>query len=370
MACGISLQWVGGDAKKAEESYFKINQGATLIDRTELRMIKGRHKANVLATRALMRAGTGHNYWSSFSSECQADIIRIAQEVHEGLFKPAMEEPLKTTDLPVAGRGYSAEGTALVMDLVNFINGVQPDLYAEESKRSGRNVGLELVDDEDGSETLKYLKAVQRAASLISGIEPQSLGLNPLVYFYGIQGRFHPSAFMPTVVFVQHLVNRKQLRKFTDIRANFEAFLISHRHYLSQILSRSGGGSRRPKAIIAMYKALFTLLTEGRTGERIVENLRAQPELAFLEEPVPQDTQTNGKKFSTRAKSEIFIRQTLPNLPKCHICGAALHLKSISIDHKKRKEDGGTGSPDNGQLTHPYCNTGYKEQLHAKRIKA
>ena len=41
-------------------------------------------------------------------------------------------------------------------------------------------------------------------------------------------------------------------------------------------------------------------------------------------------------------------------------------FKTISMDHAQRKQDGGTGSPDNAQLTHPYCNSGYKEQQVAK----
>ncbi|WP_372726522.1 HNH endonuclease [Nostoc sp. C057] len=31
-----------------------------------------------------------------------------------------------------------------------------------------------------------------------------------------------------------------------------------------------------------------------------------------------------------------------------------------SIDHIKRKADGGLGTLENAQLTHPYCNTTYK----------
>ncbi len=33
---------------------------------------------------------------------------------------------------------------------------------------------------------------------------------------------------------------------------------------------------------------------------------------------------------------------------------------SISIDHINRKADGGSGSSDNAQLTHPYCNSTIK----------
>ncbi|MBH8564682.1 HNH endonuclease [Nostoc sp. CENA67] len=42
------------------------------------------------------------------------------------------------------------------------------------------------------------------------------------------------------------------------------------------------------------------------------------------------------------------------------ICGASLHINSISVDHIKRKVDGGLGTLDNAQLTHPFCNTTVK----------
>jgi hypothetical protein len=44
--------------------------------------------------------------------------------------------------------------------------------------------------------------------------------------------------------------------------------------------------------------------------------------------------------------------------------------QSISIDHKDRKEDGGLSTPENAQVTHPYCNTGYKEYMNAKSKKS
>jgi hypothetical protein len=57
----INLQWVIGEAEKAESSFFKINQQAAPIAQTELEMIKARRKPNAVAARALIGslAGTG-----------------------------------------------------------------------------------------------------------------------------------------------------------------------------------------------------------------------------------------------------------------------------------------------------------------------
>jgi hypothetical protein len=57
-ASGISLQWVEGDARKAEDSFFKINQKAAPIGETEIRLIQARKTPNGVAARAIMRSGS------------------------------------------------------------------------------------------------------------------------------------------------------------------------------------------------------------------------------------------------------------------------------------------------------------------------
>jgi hypothetical protein len=78
----IQLQWVEGDASKAESSFFKINQQAAPIDKTELKLLKSRKKPNSIAARAIIRSGKGHKYWSSFSPEIQNQIEQIAKEIN------------------------------------------------------------------------------------------------------------------------------------------------------------------------------------------------------------------------------------------------------------------------------------------------
>src|SRR5262249_47678561 len=53
----LDLQWVEGSASVAENSFFRINGFPSVIDQTELILIKARRKPNAIATRALMRAG-------------------------------------------------------------------------------------------------------------------------------------------------------------------------------------------------------------------------------------------------------------------------------------------------------------------------
>src|ERR1700737_457364 len=59
----LQLQWVRGDAAKAEDSFARINQQAAMIAPQELELIKSRRKPNAIAARAIIRRATGHQYW-------------------------------------------------------------------------------------------------------------------------------------------------------------------------------------------------------------------------------------------------------------------------------------------------------------------
>ncbi|TOQ86042.1 hypothetical protein CGG87_17535 [Vibrio parahaemolyticus] len=61
-------------------------------------------------------------------------------------------------------------------------------------------------------------------------------------------------------------------------------------------------------------------------------------------------------------KSKLFISVALKNAIKCPICNGFLDIeKSVSYDHIERVREGGCGSADNVQLTHPYCNQTIKQ---------
>jgi 5-methylcytosine-specific restriction endonuclease McrA len=56
----------------------------------------------------------------------------------------------------------------------------------------------------------------------------------------------------------------------------------------------------------------------------------------------------------------VFIKEAIKNGLRCAICNGYIHKNAMTIDHIHRKEDGGKGNAENGQITHPYCNTTYK----------
>jgi hypothetical protein len=347
----VQLQWVPGDAKQAEASFFKINQKATPIGDVELLMLKSRRKPNAIASRALIRAGVGHKYWSNFREEVQRDIEAHASAVYQILFVPELETPIKTLDLPIAGRGYSADSVRLIFDFVNLANKINP-----RAKKP-----LEVPDDEDGSATVRFLSNVKRLAQLISGAHASSLGLHPAVYFYGATARYQPAAFLSVVSFIDDLQQRQKLPSFIAGRARFEEFLVEHAHFMNQIVREFGASSTTISAMVLLLGTLLERVLAGDTDSEILAHLQSKPNLQVLTLITEEDRQL-GKNFSTDTKSRLFLRETIGGAPRCAICGARVHTNAITIDHRLAKRDGGLGTFDNGQLAHPYCNTA-RDQL-------
>jgi len=340
----VTLQWVTGNSEKAEAAFFKINQEAVPIDRTELRLLMARNKPNALAARALIRAGTGHKYWSKFAQEKQFEIETLAKEVHDNLFTPLLSTPIKTLDLPVAGQSYSAQTLPLIFELVNLAN--QDHLK-------------QLQDDLTGDATILVLKNVRKISNRISGNHPSSLGLHPIVYFYSAEGRFQPTAFLAVISLLRDFEKENFYSKFTEHRKPFEEFILKYKNFSNQVTTKWGSGIKGSDKLKDLYRFILDKLIEGKTEAEILEVLQGDETFNFLT-PIVYSKPDVGTDFSTETKSQAFLRRAIDTPVRCGICDARLHTKSISIDHIIRKEDGGQGELENAQTTHPYCNTTYK----------
>lgn len=177
----LQIQWIDGDVDTAERSFFNINQQATPIDPTELKLLQKRKNPNCIAARSIMRAGKGHKYWHNFSQEIQESIVCV-----------------------------------------------------------------------------------------------------------------------------------------------------------------------------------LNLFASGKTSVEVQESILANPKYQRLKLTFSPELEVTTGAFNSGNKSEVYIQEAYKKAPRCAICGGLLHTHSISIDHIQRKRDGGLGCVENGQLTHPYCNTGVK----------
>ena len=364
----IELQWVKGSARKAEASFFTINQSATEIHETELRIIKARRKPNAVAARAIIHAGTGHKYWSEFPSETQREVERLSREIYGILFNPSLETPIKTLDLPVAGSGYSADSLSLTFEFVNFASNFRPEMWMEPrpNARPAKSPRQTLPDDIDGTGTIQCLRAVRSLASLISGDAPKSLGLHPVVYFYGATGRYQPAAFLATAALVRELDQTNHLPAFTEARERFEEFVLRFGYFKNQIVGSYGSGTRSLDPLLTFFKVALKGIQDDKSEAEIVQSLLADPRLRLQEKN--EEDRNKRRNFTSQSKSAAFLRAAIDGAVRCGICGARVHVKAISMDHKTRRQDGGGGEIDNAQPTHPYCNTGFKERQHARAI--
>jgi hypothetical protein len=364
-AGGVTLQWVRGDANTAERSFHTINTEQTPIGDLEVRLIRDRRCPNTIAARALVQAGTGQFYYSTFPAENQKTIRSIAEAIYGDLFVPPLDTPIRTLDLPVAGRSYSEDSLKLILDVVEFVNKKTPSelaagaaVLAQKRKRKGDTDILSptMPVDEDGAVTIEFLKNFRKASSRIAGTSPGSLGLHPAVYFYSATGAYQPTAFLAAISFIQDLEALDQFPHFTKYRYSFEELLLKYKYFINQIVRHYGSGSRGLLALTRLYGYLFQGAVDGAEEAALVPTLVEDQRLSFLKPIVDFDKGTK-KDFSTERKSAVFLREAIEKALRCSLCNARVHIRSISIDHVQRKREGGRAQDDNGQLAHPYCNS-------------
>jgi hypothetical protein len=370
----LPVQSVTGEAELAERSFIKINSNPATIDKNELAIIKARAKPNAIATRALMRAGTGYPYWGKFP---QAErIAQLASETYELLFGQIVDIGTRVPDVPRAGQPYSAEAFTMLLDMVNIFNNVTPSMWqetdAQANSRQQTLAGIApngLLDDQDGTETLEFLENVRKVARLAMSpeIRDGSLGLDQVVYSYGESGKFYPTAFIASLKFAKELTDLERY-DFLKVRAAFEDFLVEHKSFIKDIGHSKGARQRGLNTFIEMYKTVFKALRDGtQDPDAISLLLLGKPELK-LKEPKNTPIKVNRvmqKKFPRSVKAAAAVREALATHGRCKICGARLPFYARSQEHKLDVSKGGTGSLDNLQYVHPYCNS-VKTKLEAE----
>lgn len=346
-ASAISLQWVEGDARKAEESFFKINQKAAPISETEMRLLQARKTPNGVAARAIVRSGNGHKYWSNFSEEKQDEIETVAQEIHQLIFQPKLSNPIKTLDVPIVGNLSSSDKLELILEFINIVNNISTD--------------NQLGEDSTGDKTIELLKQCKKVAQRINSNDPSSLGLHPLVYFYTQQGKPKIGSFYGVVSLILDLQQTKSWSKLIKVRKDFE-WVIWNYDMVPQLVAKKSDALQARELVRDFYLEVINKLSGGIDKKNVITEIRSgDKRFATLKIPKKADTgEIQSKEFSRETKASAFIREALPGWPVCKICGGYLPSRFNSIDHITRKADGGLGTLKNAQLTHPYCNTTYK----------
>jgi Protein of unknown function DUF262/HNH endonuclease len=348
---GLPIQWVNGDADKAESSFFKINTQGTPLDTIEELLLKNRRKPIPIAARAIIRSGNGNRYWSSFDAEKAKKVEESAKTIHQLLFDPEIKSPIKTLDLPLGGAKGIRAALQILIDLLLIAN--------RDSSGSPKSLS-DMLDDLAGDSTVETLKQGEKIISRITGNNKGSLGLHPAVYYYGPTGRHSGPMLMGTVELIARKVknnDKEFFRKFTRVRGELEGILVEHKDLVATIMQKHVS-AKRTRAYVNLLENLISILDDkGKVDEsRLVQ-------ISGLEGKIVHGSSTSeGKKFSDDTKSQTFIKTALKNTLRCPICQGYLDpSKSSSYDHITPVRSSGRSEPDNCQIVHPYCNQSVKQ---------
>lgn len=352
----LNLQWVQGSPSVAETSFFKINSQGTPLDDTEEMLLRNRRRPVAIGARAVVRSGFGHKYWSSFPMITQEAIEKHAENLFRVLFRPEIDEPIKSLDLPLAGTASPIDALSILIELIAICDLIK----RHQTIPSDIRKGLEgFPNDLDGSLTIRVLENTTGLLQRITGNGKGSLGLHPAVYFYNDKGKHSRFLFLGTILlFAEKLANNDSqfFQKFTQARELIEDFLIENKGILNLVLQNVSKNVRVTKVRDLLDK-LVTAYSDGTefSLQQALEGLGARGRVLDI------SNAEGPKKFSDDSKSAIYLRTAIQQALKCPICSGLLDVsKSVSYDHITPVREGGLGTEDNGQLSHPYCNQSVK----------
>lgn len=357
----IPLLWIkGGDSKKAEKAFLMINQSSVQIDPTELKILNARFQPNAIASRAIVRNATGHKYWKDFQREAQAEIEKIAGLIYSALYNPPLVSPIRSLELPVAGHGYGSQTLPLIFDFVNIANGL-PVVDASKIKKKD----LKIVDQPpaDESKTLATMKCAEKLTRRITGTHPSSLGLHPAVYFYSANGRHQPTAVLAMAALIKELEETDRFIQFTEIRAQFEKFLIDHKGFINQLTGQYGSMAKGYRQMKDYFLFVINNWQNGKTEDEILQDLKQSHRRLIDEKPI---LTSKSKNFSQDAKQWKFLSESMSRALECYLCHGRIDNKAMQFDHVVDKKAGGLAVVENAQFSHPYCNSTYKSYLVSK----
>ena len=347
-ALALQVQWVDGDASKAEDSFLKINQSATKISDAELELIANRNNAFAIAARAVIRAGKGYQYWSNFSNEYQNKIIEKAKDIHDIMFGKKIFDINDVNSFPLAGPRSSNLTLDVVTQTIKICNGIENSKFYEQGTEE---------------KVMEYLSETLLVLEYINSKKPYSLGIHPFIYFYSDLGKHKIASYYGFLMFIKELISQKKLNDFIENRALFEQVVYQYSFLVQQIVRRYRQSKRAFAPIKEYLGAVLNIISTNKTItlENAILTLKQQNEFKFLQtEIVDNELSAIKGNFSRGKKQQIKLRTYVAALPKCPICQGYMDNNSISVDHIHRKQDGGTNATDNGQVTHMYCNTTYK----------
>lgn len=345
----VNVQWIQGSQEVAEVSFFKINTQGTPLDPVEELLLRNRRKSYAIGARSIIRAGTGHKYWSQFEGHVQSEIESISSILFELLFQPHLEQPIKTLDLPLGGTVSPVDALKMLLDMFALIDG----------KTEPEKAAAQLLEDQDGTQTVMVLKATKKVSQRMTGTSSGSLGLHPAVYFYNEKGKHSRFLFLGVVKVFSDAVRNNDptfFHKFTQVRSKIENVLVTRKSVINQGLANINSRQRIDRVATLIRGLMAKFLAGDEVNDSVVLEFLGLTgrvgELQIIDAP---------QGFSDETKSAVYLRESLKASLKCPICEGYLDpSKAVHYDHKTPVREGGDGAEGNLQLAHPFCNSGVK----------
>ncbi|AGM26046.1 hypothetical protein SSYRP_v1c04540 [Spiroplasma syrphidicola EA-1] len=349
----IQVQWVEGDSDRAEQSFLKINQSASPILPAELELIQSRHTPQSIAARAIYRAGKGHNYWSMFSENTQKLIKDYAEKIHLFLFKTGTVSKSDLSSFAMAGLLSSGDSLGIILQTIKISNALKDNLEYVENKTIDERI------------IIKYMKNTLKLLEVINSNQKGSLGLHPYVYFYSSNGKHKIGSYYGFLLLVKELNEQNKFPEFIRAREKIELILVKYHFLVQQIIRKNRSTSNSYVNVANWYRLLINeiISNENEEIDNIVKKcIQNNQNFSYLNLAITDNEDNSTRKDFSRGQKNIIKMQTLfDTLPKCKICNGYVDMNSASIDHIKRKADGGEANFNNGQVTHIYCNMSIKK---------
>jgi Protein of unknown function DUF262 len=352
----LQVQWIKGrTAKQAAKAFVRINQGGTEIDNLEARILFAARSSLSVATRSIVRSGTGHPYWKHFSNEdAKANVAKLGEQINNLLYNPEIKSPISDINVPLAGAIHGTQALRLAFDLVATAN----KLSIPDSTRS--SIDKEpLPDDEDGMETLNLLRRTRKVIQMILSNEPNSFGLHPGLWFYNENGSFVPAALLNVMSWMLELESLGKLDLFRKNRGRLEELILDHPSLVRPATNTLGSGTRTRKRMVSILNTSLNLLTKYENAQEVWEVLiKEQPDLRRDEEKKRESSKRGaiGASFPLAVKNAATLAD-LRFAPKCSLCKGLLHANGRTLDHVEERKNGGRASVDNSRWVHPVCNS-------------
>ena len=244
------------------------------------------------------------------------------------------------------------QSSSLTLDVVTQTVKICNDIKNDNDAKEGNEINV-----------LNCLKNTLKILQYINSNEPFSLGIHPFVYFYSDIGKHKIGSFYGFLLFIKELISKNKLNDFISIRSNFEKVIYDYSFLAQQIIRKYRQSKKAYTHMADYYIAIMEILLQNNqlSPKEVVEKLKKKSDFKDLQTEIIDNSKIQVKgNFSRGIKQQIKLQTFVKSLSKCAICGGYLTTQSLSIDYIQRKAEGGNNKITNGQVTHLYCNTTYK----------